>query len=98
MSRNDTGNELRRADEIAWRHVWLANVMVDSGKPPPSQIPRHKLPMRRPSLSRRLHRLHQLRVILGPPWCRMDTGDRKDKTQHMPTSLPASSAATCQTN
>jgi len=51
------------ADEIAWRRVWLSNVMVDSGKRGPTKIARHR--PRRMSWSRRLQKLHRMRAALG---------------------------------
>jgi hypothetical protein len=57
-------DQLNRTDEIAWRHVWLTNVMVDSGKKPPTRTVRY-VP-RRMSLSQRLRRLHHMSSTLGP--------------------------------
>lgn len=57
----------RSADEINWRHVWLTNVMIDTGKLGPSQIARLKMPIRRNSLTRRLHELRRMRAVLEPP-------------------------------
>jgi hypothetical protein len=54
------------ADDIAWRHFWLANVTVESDGRPPVRAPRPELRPRKDSLSRRLHRLHHMRAILGP--------------------------------
>jgi hypothetical protein len=59
----------RRADEIAWRHVWLTNVLVDAGKPSLAKIARPG-PTRRMSLARRLDKLHRLRTA----WSRHDHG------------------------
>jgi hypothetical protein len=55
------------ADEIDWRHVWLANVMIDSGKSWPPKVDRHKAQTRKASLTRRLHKLRRIRSVLGPP-------------------------------
>jgi hypothetical protein len=65
----ETGStELQRpADDIDWRHVWLTNVMIDSGKFGPQKIARHQVQTRKNSLSRRLRSLHLMRAALGPP-------------------------------
>ena len=55
------------ADDIAWRHFWLANVAVEANGRPPVRAPRPELRARKDSLSRRLHRLHHMRAILGAP-------------------------------
>ena len=54
----------RRADEIDWRHFWLTNVMIDTGKPRPA---RPVMRTRKESLARRLHKLRRRRSVLGPP-------------------------------
>jgi len=54
-------------DVIAWRHIWLANVAVETNGRPPVRAPRPELRPRRDSLSRRLQRLHHMRAILGRP-------------------------------
>jgi hypothetical protein len=68
MSRMETGNaELRRnADEIDWRHVWLTNAKIDSGKLESANIARYKMQTRKDSLTRRLHKLRRIRALLGP--------------------------------
>jgi hypothetical protein len=59
--------ELRHSpDEIAWRHVWLTNVLIDAGKPSLAKIVRTGI-TRRMSLARRLDRLRRLRATLEPP-------------------------------
>ncbi len=69
MSRTETDNSAlrRNADEIDWRHVWLTNAMIDSGKLEPPKIARYKIMQtRNDSLTRRLHRLRRMRAVLGP--------------------------------
>jgi len=68
MSSTETGTaELRRnADEIDWRHVWLTNASIDSGKLEPANIARYKMQTRKDSLTRRLHKLRRMRAFLGP--------------------------------
>jgi hypothetical protein len=56
----------RPADDIDWRHFWLANVMVDTGGRTPVRT-RPDLRSRKDSLSRRLQRLHRMRAALGGP-------------------------------
>ena len=55
------------ADEIDWRHVWLTNVMIDSGKSWPPNVARHKTQTRKDFLTRRLYKLRRMRSVLGPP-------------------------------
>ena len=55
------------ADDIAWRHFWLANVAVETDGMPAARAPRPELRPRKDSLSRRLKRLHHMRAILGEP-------------------------------
>ena len=66
MSTTETGTaELRQGvDGIDWRHFWLKNVMIDSGKLAPTKIAHRDL--RKNALSRRLQKLHRMRAILGP--------------------------------
>jgi hypothetical protein len=68
MSSTETGTaELRRnADEIDWRHVWLTNANIDSGKLEPANIARYKMQTRKDSLTRRLHKLRRMRAFLVP--------------------------------
>jgi hypothetical protein len=61
--KNGTAELRRRADEIDWRHFWLTNVMIDTGKPRPV---RSVMRARKESLTRRLHKLRRLRSVLGP--------------------------------
>lgn len=69
MIKTETGAaDMRQpADEIAWRHFWLANVVVETDGRPPARAPRPELRPRKDSLSRRLQRLRQMRAILGAP-------------------------------
>ena len=71
MSKTEVGTaELyRSADEINWRHVWLTNAMIDSGK---LGLPKNarRLPVRKNSLAWRLHRLHRMRAVLEQPKAR----------------------------
>ena len=57
----------RGAEEIDWRLVWLANVMIDSGKLGPPKIARYERRVRKLSLAQRLHKLHRMRATLGQP-------------------------------
>jgi hypothetical protein len=50
--------------DIAWRHYWLTNVMVDGGKSGPARLLRREMPSRKESLSRRLHKLRLMRAAL----------------------------------
>jgi hypothetical protein len=50
--------------DIAWRHYWLTNVMVDGGKFGPVRLARREMPARKEPLSRRLHKLHRMRAVL----------------------------------
>jgi hypothetical protein len=47
-----------QTEEITWRHVWLKSVLIDSGKPFPTKIQRHRV-TRRMSLARRQEKLHR---------------------------------------
>jgi hypothetical protein len=55
----------RSAEEMNWRHVWLTNVMVDSGELEPQKIARYKMQTGKNSLTQRLHRLRRMRAVLG---------------------------------
>jgi hypothetical protein len=59
------------ADEIAWRHVWLTNVLVDPGRSFPVKIARPRV-ITRMTLSRRLEKLHRMRAALERPRSWMD--------------------------
>ena len=59
------GNNEPCADIPEWRHVWLANAMIDSTKLIPAEIPRYKIRTRQPSLTLRLHKLRRLRAALA---------------------------------
>jgi hypothetical protein len=52
-------------NEIAWRHFWLSNVIVDTGKPGLVAPSRRETWTRKDSLSRRLHKLRRMRAMLG---------------------------------
>jgi hypothetical protein len=69
MSETEVGTaELRRsANEINWRHVWLTNVMIDTGKFGPPKIAHRRMPTGKSSLTRRLHKLRHMRAVLEPP-------------------------------
>ena len=69
MFRTETGTAalVRNPDEIDWRHVWLANAMIDSRKLEPANIARYKMQTRKDSLTRRLHKLRRMRAALGQP-------------------------------
>jgi len=68
MSTQEFGTaQLRLAlDEVAWRHVWLTNVMIDSGKLGLAKIVRPKMSAGRMSLARRLDKLRRMRATLEP--------------------------------
>jgi hypothetical protein len=55
------------ANEIAWRHFWLANVIVDAAKPEPVKLARREMWTRKDSLTRRLHKLRRMRATLDLP-------------------------------
>ena len=55
------------ADEIVWRHFWLANVVVETEGRPLVSATRPELRPRKDSLSRRLQRLRHMRAVLGAP-------------------------------
>ncbi|HSL78721.1 MAG TPA: hypothetical protein VK877_03585 [Pseudolabrys sp.] len=69
MTKTDMGaaDYVKPADDIAWRHFWLANVVVETDGRPLVRVARPELRPRRDSLSRRLQRLRQMRAILGAP-------------------------------
>ena len=69
MSETEVGTaELRQsANEIDWRHVWLTNVMIDTGTLGPPKIARRKLRTGKSSFTRRLHKLRRMRAALEPP-------------------------------
>ena len=56
----------RAAQEMAWRHFWLTSVLLDSGKPP-ARLARREMPVRKDSLTRRLHKLRRMRATLDLP-------------------------------
>ena len=55
------------ADEITWRHFWLANVVVETEGRPLVRATRPDLRPRKESLSQRLQRLRRMRAIMGAP-------------------------------
>ena len=55
------------ADDIVWRHFWLANVVVETDGRPLVRVARPELRPRKESLSRRPQRLRHMRAILGAP-------------------------------
>jgi len=57
-------------NKIAWRRVWLKNVMLDAGTPPHAKIRRRPV-IRRMSLARRLEKLRRLQAALEAPRSRM---------------------------
>ena len=69
MTRKEIGaaDSHRPADTIVWRQFWLANVITDMGRPATVNAIRPERRTRRDSLTRRLHRLHHMRAMLGPP-------------------------------
>ena len=64
MGANDTAQP---ANDIAWRHFWLANVVVETDGRPLVRVARPELRPRKDSLSRRLQRLRHMRAVLGAP-------------------------------
>jgi hypothetical protein len=56
-----------RANEIAWRHFWLTNVMIDTGKPGSAKLARREMRTRKDSLALRLHKLRRMRAALDLP-------------------------------
>ena len=54
------------ADETAWRHVWLTNVMIDSGKAVRANTAGRARRIRKSTLTQRLRSLHLMRAALGP--------------------------------
>jgi hypothetical protein len=69
MTKNEIGaaDISEPADAVAWRHFWLANVVVETDGRPLARAPRPELRPRKDSLSRRLQRLRHMRAILGAP-------------------------------
>jgi hypothetical protein len=53
------------ADDISWRHFWLANVVLEIDRRPAVRIARPALRPRKDSLSHRLQRLRHMRAVLG---------------------------------
>jgi tmRNA-binding protein len=67
-SMETSATELRENTvEIDWRHVWLSNVLIDSGRFGLPKITRYARRVRKLTLSQRLHKLHRMRAALGPP-------------------------------
>lgn len=69
MTKTDMGatDTAQPADDIAWRHFWLANVVVETDGRPLVRATRTELRPRKESLSRRLQRLRHMRAVLGAP-------------------------------
>jgi hypothetical protein len=69
MTKTDMGatDTAQPAADIAWRHFWLANVVVETDRRPLVRAARPELRPRKDSLSRRLERLHHMRAILRAP-------------------------------
>jgi hypothetical protein len=69
MTKTDMGatDTAQPADDIAWRHFWLANVVVETDGRPLVRATRPELWPRKESLSRRLQRLRHMRAVLGAP-------------------------------
>jgi hypothetical protein len=63
----DAADYVKPADDIGWRHYWLANVVVETDGRPLVRTARPELRPRKDSLSRRLQRLRHMRAILGAP-------------------------------
>ena len=57
----------RTVDQSAWRHFWLANVMIERGKPLPAKNARSTMRATNKSLTRRLHQLRRLESAAGLP-------------------------------
>jgi hypothetical protein len=57
---NGTVDLHRSVDQFAWRHLWLANVMIERGKPLPPKNVRSRMRTTSRSLTWRLHRLRRL--------------------------------------
>ena len=69
MTKTDMGatDTAQPAADIAWRHFWLANVVVETDGRPLMRATPPELRPRKESLSRRLQRLRHMRAILGAP-------------------------------
>jgi hypothetical protein len=69
MTKTDMGatDTAQPADDIAWRHFWLANVVVETDGRPLVRATRPELRPRKESLSRRLQSLRHMRAVLGAP-------------------------------
>ena len=68
MTKKEIGTaEMHQPADIAWRHFWLANVVVETEGQPLVRTTRPELRPRKETLSRRLQRLHHMRAILGGP-------------------------------
>lgn len=67
MTKTDMGatDTAQPANDIAWRHFWLANVVVESDGRRLVRANRPLLRPRKDSLSRRLQRLRHMRAVLG---------------------------------
>lgn len=69
MTKTDMGTAgtAQPADDIAWRHFWLAHVIVEADGRRPVHTAQPALRTGKESPSRRLRRLHHMRATLGPP-------------------------------
>jgi hypothetical protein len=57
---------LPKADQIDWRHVWLAKAIIDDGNPYRAKIDSPRT-MTKMTPARRLEKLRRLRATLEPP-------------------------------
>jgi hypothetical protein len=60
-----TAERHRSGDQFAWRHFWLANVMIEKGKPLPAKNARSRAHVTDKSLTRRLRHLRRLESTAG---------------------------------
>lgn len=65
MAFQENGTTKKHPEDLDWRHVWLKNAMIDSGKLIPGETTRYTVRTRKPTLALRLHKLRRLRAILG---------------------------------
>jgi len=67
MTKTSVDLEPRRsADTLSWRRVWLASVMIESGRPLPPKITRSTARAAHRNLTGRLHHLRRLECSEGP--------------------------------
>jgi hypothetical protein len=69
MTRKEIGaaDTHQPADDIGWRHFWLANVVMETEERPLVRPARPRLRPGNETLSRRLQRLQRMRATLGAP-------------------------------